>query len=150
MLGYLCVEQQSQGNLSCAAFDNSTLRVLHPHLAAIQVSDKMVLDGSKVAVVVEASRGIGFELAKLLAEQGHEVFATCRTRNDAIDSISAHYTNLQAVLGASSCPDCLQLSPAHKKPLVHDIPSTATPSVIISFQGCHINNRCACVHMRVD
>lgn len=60
----------------------------------------MVLDGSKVAVVVGASRGIGFALAKRLSEKGHEVFATCRTTNDDIDSISAQCSNFHTVSGA--------------------------------------------------
>ena len=69
----------------------------------------MVLDGSKVAVVVGASRGIGLALAKRLSEKGHEVFATCRTTSDAIDSMSAQCSNFHTVPGARCLPAAIAI-----------------------------------------
>lgn len=60
----------------------------------------MASDLMKVAVVVGASRGIGFELAKLLSASGEQVFATCRSPSDAIDSITESFANCHAVPGA--------------------------------------------------
>lgn len=56
-------------------------------------------------VITGANRGIGFAMSKIFAQQGHHVYALCRTSSDMLNTLANQSANVQVITGVDVATD---------------------------------------------